>query len=196
MTDDIDDIHAFWFGELDEDGLPDPAQDRLWFTKRAETDRLITERYARLLEQAALGKLDEWATTDRGLIALIVLLDQFSRNIHRDSPEAFAADDRALALALAAIEAGRDAGLPLIHRVFLYLPLEHTEDLAVQDRCVALFESLTEENDSARVRGFVDYAHAHRDVIAHFGRFPHRNNLLGRETTEEELAYLKEHGGF
>jgi len=196
MTDDIDNIHAFWFGELDEDGLPDPEQDRLWFIKRAETDSLIAERYTRLLEQAAGGKLDDWADTDSGLIALIVLLDQFSRNIHRDSPEAFAADHRALAIALAAIDAGRDMALPLIHRVFLYLPLEHAEDLAVQDRCVALFESLTEKNDSPRVRGFVEYAHAHRDVIAHFGRFPHRNNLLGRETTAEELAYLKEHGGF
>lgn len=196
MTDPIEDIHDFWFGELDENGMPDPQRDRLWFTKRATTDAAITERYAPLLEQAQAGELEHWADSGRGLVALVVLLDQFSRNIHRDSPAAFAADDRALALALAALDAGRDRALPLIHRVFLYLPLEHAEDLALQDRCVALFAALVAENDSARVRGFADYAQAHRDVIALFGRFPHRNQLLGRTSTPEELAYLSEHGGF
>lgn len=196
MTDPITDIHDFWFGELAGDGMPDPAQDKLWFTKRPETDALITERYGELLSQAASGALDHWAKTDHGLMALVLLLDQFSRNIHRDSPAAFAADDKALALALAAINAGRDASLPLIHRVFLYLPLEHAEDLAMQERCVLLFEALVEENDSERVRGFAVYARAHRDVIARFGRFPHRNRVLGRATTEEERAYLQAHGGF
>ncbi len=196
MTDPIDAIHDFWFGALGADGLPDPEKDRLWFVKRAETDTLIARHYADLLAQAATGELDHWADTDRGLIALVVLLDQFSRNIHRNSAAAFTADERALGLALAAIDAGRDASLPLIHRVFLYLPLEHAEDLATQERCVALFEALAAENDSERVRGFADYAHAHRDVIARFGRFPHRNDLLGRATSPQERAYLEEHGGF
>jgi uncharacterized protein (DUF924 family) len=196
MTDAIDDIHHFWFGEIAADGLPDAEQGRLWFIKKAETDALITARYADLLAQAAAGALDHWAKTDRGLVALIILLDQFSRNIHRDSPAAFAADDRALTLALAAMDAGRDSAMPLIHRVFLYLPLEHAEDLALQDRCVELFNALVDENDSERVRGFANYAYSHREVIARFGRFPHRNKLLGRDTTAEEEAYLAEHGGF
>jgi len=196
MTDAIDDIHAFWFGELKADGLPDAERGQLWFTKKAETDRLITERFAGLLEQAAAGALDHWAETDRGLIALIVLLDQFSRNIYRDSPAAFAADDKALALVLAAIDAGRHSTMPLIHRVFLYLPLEHAEDIDLQARCVELFEALVAQNNSEQVQGFARYAHAHREVIARFGRFPHRNKVLGRNTTAEEEAYLAEHGGF
>ncbi|NND68516.1 MAG: DUF924 domain-containing protein [Halioglobus sp.] len=195
-TDAIDDIHDFWFGDIEADGLPSAEQGQLWFIKKPETDRLITARYAELLAQAAAGELDHWAETDRGLIALVIVLDQFSRNIHRDSPAAFAADHRALALALGAINAGRDRAMPLIHRVFLYLPLEHAEDLALQERCVELFEALVAENDSERVRDFASYAHSHRDVIARFGRFPHRNKLLGRPTTAEEEAYLDEHGGF
>lgn len=196
MPDPIDAIHDFWFGAIGDDGLPHPARERLWFTKRAETDALIKERFAGLLARAVAGELDHWADTDRGLVALVVLLDQFSRNIHRDCAGAFAADDKALDLALTAIDTGRDAALPLIHRVFLYLPLEHAEDLALQDRCAALFDALVGANDSPRLRGFADYAHAHRDVIARFGRFPHRNKLLGRETTAAESAYLAEHGGF
>lgn len=196
MTDAIDDIHDFWFGELKADGLPDAGQDRLWFTKKAATDALISARYADLLKHATAGELDHWAGADRGIMALVILLDQFSRNIHRDSPTAFAADPKALTMALAAIDAARHHAMPLIHRVFLYLPLEHAEDLALQDRCVALFDALIAENNSERVRGFVRYAHAHREVIARFGRFPHRNKLLGRDTTAAEEAYLAEHGGF
>ncbi|MEP1596170.1 MAG: DUF924 family protein, partial [Halieaceae bacterium] len=122
--------------------------------------------------------------------------DQITRNIGRDTPAAFAGDRGALTLASAAIDNGRHEKLPAIHRVFLYLPLEHSENIDDQDRCVALMQALAKEVDAPQFPGFADYAEQHRQVIAQFGRFPHRNVILGRESTAAELAYLQEHGGF
>jgi len=142
------------------------------------------------------GHLDGWADGDPGLLALVLLLDQFTRNIHRGSAQAFAGDPAALALARHAVAAGRHQRLPLIHRVFLYLPLEHSEKLADQDRCVALFRALGEDSAHPLVTEFTRYAKAHRDVIARFGRFPHRNAALGRPSTPAEQDWLASHGGF
>jgi uncharacterized protein (DUF924 family) len=196
MPGEIAGIHEFWFGELDSNGLCAPEYNALWFSSSEETDRTCRERYSGLLEQAVAGELEDWADSDEGLVALVVLLDQFSRNIHRGTPRAFAGDARALQLALAALDCNRHLQLPAIHRVFLYMPLEHSEDLALQERCVELFEGIAGQFADQQVAGFLRYAVAHRDVIARFGRFPHRNQILGRTSSGEEVAWLQTHGGF
>jgi uncharacterized protein (DUF924 family) len=196
MTDTIEDIHDFWFGELDENGRCITDRNGRWFGADDETDGACSIRFGASLTQALEGKLNHWKETDRGLVSLVVLLDQFSRNIHRGSAQAFASDPLALALALETLSSKRHLRLPAIHRVFLYLPLEHSEDLALQDHCVALFEALASETDHPQFAGFSRYAVAHREVIGTFGRFPHRNAVLGRPSSAEELAYLEKHGGF
>jgi uncharacterized protein (DUF924 family) len=197
----INDIHDFWFGELDEAGMCDQDHQRLWFTASPETDAHCRSRFGELVAQALRGDLDGWVDSgwshgDQGLVTLVLLLDQFTRNIYRDTAAAFAGDPAALALAQRAIETGRYQRLPAIHQVFLYMPLEHCEDPEIQDECVTLFEELSAVTGSEQVAGFTRYALAHRDVIAQFGRFPHRNAILGRESTPAELAYLEQHGGF
>lgn len=196
MTEHIDDILAFWFGKLDETGLCIEDRNPLWFTASDETDAICRSNYGQLLQRALTGELDSWADSDDGLIALIILLDQFSRNIYRGTVQAFAGDSRALALAQHTIASGRYQRLAAIYQVFLYMPLEHHEDAEVQEECVTLFEELAEITGNEQIASFTRYAVAHRDVIAQFGRFPHRNKLLGRESTPDELAYLDRHGGF
>ena len=142
---------------------------------------------------------DHWAATARGRLALILLLDQFPRHLYRGRAEAFASDRHALTVALTGIDAGLDRRLDTVERVFFYLPLEHAEDLAVQDRCVGAFAALRAQCPAAleaRADQFLDFARQHREVIARFGRFPHRNDTLGRVTTAEERAYLDDGGGF
>jgi uncharacterized protein (DUF924 family) len=192
----INDILSFWFGELDQRGLCDPGQHQLWFRKSDDTDRRCRTGFGDQVAMALAGELDQWAQSDRGLMALVLLLDQFTRNIYRDTPAAFAGDSRALELAVAAINSGRHTRLPAIHGVFLYLPLEHSENMRDQDRCVALLTGLADEVGIEQFQEFARYAEAHRQVIAQFGRFPHRNAILDRKSTETELAYLEKHGGF
>ena len=196
MLDDIDELHTFWFGELDERGMSAPEQNTLWFKSSEETDQLCRERFGPLVETAIAGGLQEWEANDRGLIALIILLDQLPRNIHRGTPQAFSGDARALALAQHCIAHGHHRRLPVIHQVFLLLPLEHHEDIDVQEECVELFQALYEITGLEAVKGYLRYAEAHRDVIHRFGRFPHRNTLLGRESSPGELEYLQTHGVF
>jgi uncharacterized protein (DUF924 family) len=169
----------FWFAG-------DPATHRKeWFEKSAEFDASCG-RFADALRQAKSGALDHWAATPRGALALIVLLDQFPRNLHRNSPEAFAADAKAREIARGAIARKFDLALEPIERMFVYLPFEHSEELADQDLSVRLFTSLGEE--------MAQYAEDHREVIRRFGRFPHRNATLGRISTPEELDYLAQPG--
>jgi uncharacterized protein (DUF924 family) len=196
MTDTIAEIHDFWFGELDQNGQCTTERNTLWFGANEQTDATCRLRFESSLQSALVGELDAWTKTDQGLVALVVLLDQFSRNIHRGTAQAFAGDTLALALAQDAIASGRHRRLPAMHRVFLYLPLEHCEDLAVQEQCVALFEEMAQLTGHPQFVGFTRYAVAHRDVIARFGRFPHRNAILRRTSSAAELAYLGEHGGF
>ena len=196
MTDITTEIHDFWFGALDATGLCVNDRNALWFGADPDTDEICHSRFGRWLELALAGELDAWSETDSGLVALVVLLDQFSRNIYRGTAQAFAGDTRALNLAQGAIATGRHLRLPMIHQVFLYLPLEHCEDLQVQNECVALFAELHSAGGNQQVEGFARYARAHRDVIEQFGRFPHRNAALGRQSSPEELAYLAQHGGF
>jgi uncharacterized protein (DUF924 family) len=196
MTETVNTILDFWFGELDELGFCAPSQHSLWFKASEVTDEQCRGQFGECVAQALTGELDHWADTDRGLIALMVLLDQFTRNIHRGTAQAFVGDARALTLAQRTIVAGHHLRLPAIHQVFLYLPLEHSEDLEVQEEGVALFDELVRVTGNQMFADFRQYAVAHRDVIAQFGRFPHRNSILARESTAAELDYLATHGGF
>jgi len=196
VDDPIGEVLDFWFGELDGAGMSDAVHRKLWFSADPALDTQIRTRYGSLVATALAGGLAGWADGDHGLVALLLLLDQFTRNIYRGSAQAFAGDPAALALARRAIAAGRHHRLPLIHRVFLYLPLEHSEDLADQDRCVALFRALGKDSGHPGVAEFTRYAEAHREVIARFGRFPHRNAALGRAATPAEEAWLARRGGF
>lgn len=196
MPEAIADIHRFWFGELDEAGMAAAERNRLWFGADPRVDADCRRRFGRLVEGALAGELNEWGARDDGLVALILLLDQFTRNIFRGTPRAFTGDEQAFELARQAIASGRYQRLPAIHQVFVYLPLEHSENPDAQEECVNLFGILAGVTGNPRIDEFARYAVAHRDVIARFGRFPHRNALLGRESTAEELAWLEQHRGF
>jgi uncharacterized protein (DUF924 family) len=180
----------FWFGAPDapDFGLARPA----WFRKSDAFDNEIRARFGALHEQALAGDLDGWAETPLGACALIVVLDQFSRNLYRGQAKAFAGDAKALAAARRLVAEGDDRRLPSAqHRVFVYLPFEHDESLESQHASLALYEQL------ARDAGLVDnldYARKHAIIIERFGRYPHRNEALGRVSTPEELAFLKEPG--
>jgi uncharacterized protein (DUF924 family) len=201
MTDNdgIAEILRYWFSRLDENGLSPPAQHQLWFQSRPETDTHMRKQFGEAVRSALAGRLDHWAREPDGLMALALLLDQFTRNIFRGTPGAFSGDARALGLAQSAVNEGIDRSMPAIHRVFLYIPYEHSEDLEVQERGILCFDRLLEDSP-ADVReallGYREYAVAHRDVIAQFGRFPHRNTILGRQSTPAELLHLERHGGF
>tara|TARA_R110001599_G_scaffold353885_1_gene602461 strand:+ start:34488 stop:35078 length:591 start_codon:yes stop_codon:yes gene_type:complete len=196
MKEDKNTIHQFWFGRLDDTGFAAPAHSQLWFRASEETDAALRSRFDNLVTQALAGELNHWAEDDKGLIALVLLLDQFTRNIYRGTPESFAGDDMAQQLVQQILASGRHTALPPIHQVFLFMPLEHCESVAAQQQCIRLFGELAAGSDAVRIEEFARYAVAHRDVIARFGRFPHRNTILGRESTAEELAYLEKHGGF
>jgi uncharacterized protein (DUF924 family) len=166
------------------------AGQKRWFAKDDAFDAEIRSRFEAAHHQAARGELAGWGSSWQGSLALLLLLDQFPRNLWRGSAHAFATDPLALSLARAALEAGHDQAAPAELRVFFYLPFEHSEALADQDRCVALCEALDAQgSDWAR------WARQHRDVITRFARFPHRNPALGRATTAEEQAFL-DSGGF
>lgn len=190
------DVLDYWFGTrsaLDDGNFPQ-EQFGIWFGGGESVDRDIKERFGALVEEAREGGMQGWLESADSHLALVLLLDQFTRNIYRGTGEAFAADHLALKYALDAIERGHDKALSPIARSFFYLPLEHAESLQLQDRCVDLMEGLTHEAPDGQVelfQGFLDYAVQHRDIIAQFGRFPHRNSLLGRTTTDEERAYLE-----
>lgn len=166
----------FWFAD---------ANEAHWWAPPPEFDAEIRDRFGALHADAAAERLADWEATPEGALALIIVLDQFPRNMFRDDPRAFATDKLAQAVALRAIDAGHDHAVPIERRVFFYMPLEHAEDLALQDRCCAL---VAERCD---IGSYAEYAERHRVVIAQFGRFPHRNAVLGRESTPEETAYLE-----
>jgi uncharacterized protein (DUF924 family) len=190
MSQRIDDVLEYWFGPDLAGPIPDELSKR-WFRGSEAFDREVRERFGPDVERAARGELEDWAGTPRGRLALVLLLDQFTRNIHRGDGRAFACDARARELALAGVERGDDRALPAAARSFLYMPLMHAEDLELQDRGVALFEALDRETSGG---DHAKYARMHRDIIARFGRFPHRNARLGRESTEEEIEFLKQPG--
>ena len=187
------DVTSFWFRDATRSPEALERRSAAWFSAEPAFDSECVTRFAASLEDAARGALDDWAGTPQGRLALVVLLDQMPRNIHRGSPAAFAHDAQAAAHCIAGIESGQDRLLHPVERVFLYMPLQHAEDLGLQRRSVEQFESLTAEVDDAWRDRFAEnahYARLHRDIVERFGRFPHRNRVLGRESTEEELSYL------
>lgn len=181
-------VLAFWF---------DPAHKAQWFQSDPAFDAQIREQFGDQVGAAAAGHLNHWATTPSGWLALLIVLDQFPRNIYRNDPRAWMHDLLAQQIVVSGLEEGFDRQLPPIERVFAYMPLEHAEDIGLQQRCVQLFEDLCDSvppTERDRYTDFLDYARRHASVIARFGRFPHRNAVLGRETTTEEKAYLAEPG--
>ncbi|UIE38204.1 DUF924 family protein [Leptodesmis sichuanensis] len=184
----IDEIICFWFTE--PDGTTGKNR-KVWFTKDPEFDAIVHDRFLVAYQQAAIGALDPWQESATGCLALILLLDQFPRNIFRGQPESFATDAKALAVAQRAIFQGFDQALPLIQRWFVYMPFMHSEDLAIQRQSVELFRQFTEDPET---QSSYPYAIKHLEVIERFGRFPHRNAILGRENTPEETEFLKQPG--
>ncbi|MBC8119421.1 MAG: DUF924 domain-containing protein [Burkholderiaceae bacterium] len=178
----------FWFGAP---GEADFGKARpLWFTKSDETDQLIRERFGGVLESALRSELAFWQTAPRDSLALIIVLDQFARNVYRDTPRSFAGDPEALRIASNLVDRGEHRALRPIERWFAYMPFEHSEFLNDQHESVRLFEELAADG----LPDPLPWAIKHFDVIKRFGRFPHRNSILGRTSTSEELAFLNEPG--
>lgn len=175
-----DDVLTFWFS-----GEARPH----WFAKSEAFDNHVRRKFAVLYEHVRDGAHADWKDSPRGLLALVIVLDQFPRNMFRGSPQAFASDDLALTLAELGIAKGFNTRLSPEERVFLYMPLQHAEKIDVQEQAVARFAELG-------IPESLDYAIQHRDIILRFGRFPHRNAILSRESTPEELEFLKTHAGF
>ncbi|GAA5784773.1 DUF924 family protein [Chitiniphilus shinanonensis] len=185
------DILEFWFGAPDASGTRPFRSD--WFNGGDAFDARIRARFLPTLEAALAGKCAHWADQAEGTLALLLVLDQFTRNVFRGSARAFAGDAMARALAERLLAQGWQRALAPVQQVFAYLPFEHAETLADQDRAVALTAGWRNDPTLADCH---DYALRHREVIRRFGRFPHRNAALGRDTTTREAAYLAEHGGF
>ncbi len=174
----IEEVLTFWF----EANGP-----RQWWTSDPQFDSAIRSRFGPLHALATLGELYEGRDTPEGRLAEIIVLDQFSRNLYRDDPRAFAADGMALALAQEAVRIGADQALPPVRRQFVYMPYQHSESPRIHEVAVVLFESL-EDPES------LDFERRHKAIIDRFGRYPHRNRVLGRASTEEETAFLREPG--
>ncbi|CAG9245174.1 DUF924 family protein [Paraburkholderia unamae] len=184
------DVLDFWFGAPDSEEFG--RERKMWFRKRAAFDAQLRERFGALLEAAAAGELDAWRATPEGALALVIVLDQFSRNCHRGTPHAFATDEQALAVAREMVASGADLRLPTLqHRSFAYLPFEHAESAEAQRESLRLFGELAKEPEG---QGYYDYALRHAKVIERFGRFPHRNAQLARASTDDEAAFLREPG--
>jgi uncharacterized protein (DUF924 family) len=196
-------VLAFWFGPKPHTAAQVAQRSQIWFSDpsapelTAHTDEIITERFGGLLEVAERGGLKEWESSPRRRLALIVVLDQFSRNIHRGTAAAFAQDHRALSLAVSGMQIGADGALEPLERLFFYLPLVHAESLDVQEEAVAAVRRLIDEAPDPQ-RSLFERAHEaatqHRDLIARFGRFPHRNRILGRVTSAAESEWLAGEG--
>lgn len=168
----------FWFDDIDQNQ---------WWVKNPSFDALITQRFLSTHQQAKTGELFEWRHTALGRLAEIIVLDQFSRNIFRDTPDAFASDSLALVLAQEAINVGAERELTPTQRSFLYMPFMHSESLVIHERAVELFSQ-------PQMKGNLDFEIRHQDIIKRFGRYPHRNDILGRVSTPQEIAFLAEPG--
>ena len=187
----------WWFGNFESPSEIAAEKGRLWFGKRDSQDLEARERFGDWVEQALAGGLTDWAQRPEGWLALVLLLDQLPRMIYRDTPNSFSGDLRAQPLVAQGIAADFDRQLRPIQRVFIYLVFEHCENLAVQNEAVSRFIDLVAqqpEADRALFTDYLSYAEKHQQVIARFGRFPHRNAVLGRESTAEELAFLSKPG--
>lgn len=189
----IEHVLGYWFGPTLRDAFQIDGRMAFWFGDDPATDGQIRAQFGELVERASDGELEAWSGTPRGRLALIILLDQFRRNIHRGSAGAFARDHHVLKLTLLGMEAGCEKDLTPIEKAFFYMPMQHSESLQVQNFSVQCFTRLADSVDPsmhATFATFQQFAELHRDIIAKFGRFPHRNATLGRGNTPEEEAYL------
>ncbi len=182
-------IIDFWFGKPEDKAYGSPQ--KFWFVKEEQFDRQVRSRFLETYQQAASGQLSQWQEQALSCLALIIVLDQFPRNMFRNSPKAFATDSDALKLAKYAVAKGFDRQLLSVQRWFIYLPFEHSENLEEQQTAVKLFQTLKDNPDSKTA---IDYANKHLQVIKKFGRFPHRNQILARESTQAEKEFLKQPG--
>ena len=192
----IEDILHFWFGELQGDADVDQNKMKMWWRGSQEIDAEIERRFGAKVADALGGKLGVWAESPRGSLALVILLDQFTRNVGRGTARAFAGDRAALDLCIAAIDRGDDRRLRLIERSFLYMPMMHAEDRDVARRSIATFEQLSKEIAALGIEypDFRSHAVQHAEIVIRFGRFPHRNEVLGRTPTADESEFLASGG--
>ena len=182
-ADDADAVLRFWFDE---------AGSEKWFKVDPVFDARLRDRFYELWAGAAAGGLVSWETVAEDALALVIVLDQFPRNMHRGSRDAFASDPQARAVARRAIDAGHDRALTQRQRHFLYMPLMHSEELADQEQCIRCFDAL--QREAPKMKDLLGYAKRHRDIVARFGRFPHRNKVLGRYSTADEEKFLARPG--
>ena len=185
-------ILLFWFADADIEAVP-AEQRSLWFKKDATFDRAVSDRFTAEIELALAGGLEAWCETPAGRLALIILLDQFPRNVFRDTPRAFAGDPLAQKVVADGLLQGDDQALPFYGRAFHYMPLMHAEERGAQARSVASFARLAQDADAQhreQAAIFHDFARQHQVIVDRFGRFPHRNAILGRPSTDEEKAFL------
>jgi uncharacterized protein (DUF924 family) len=194
-------VRRFWFGKLPLKPEGVPARLALWFGSGTEEQRhaddLIRSRFGPLVERAAAGEFAAWADSPRRRLSLILLLDQFPRQIYRGTDRAFATDREALALTLSGMQSAADAALSPVERIFFYMPLQHAELRDAQDESIAAYRRLLNEAPADLEQMFASslkYAELHCSIVARFGRFPHRNRVLGRANTAEEEAYLRQGG--
>jgi len=197
MSERIQDILEFWFGDLDEHGYASPDQRKRWWVKSDAFDEAIKAQFLDDYEAIVDGEREVWRNTAHGALAYIIVLDQFSRNMFRGTPKMFEADGLARDVCYEGLDSGFDVELGFDERAFFYLPLEHSESMVDQMRCLDMFEGLVEESpehlrDDAR--NYLDFANRHRAIIERFGRYPHRNETLGRSSTAEEREFLKTPG--
>jgi len=197
MNETIDSVLTYWFGTKQSIAEINNDRKSVWWGKSDQVDEEISIRFKELVGAVASGGLEHWRESAKGLLASIICIDQFPRNIYRGNSKSFVYDPVALELAKQAVATGFDAELSAIQRVFAYLPFEHSEDREMQVQSLTLFETLRDsvaEEDRELFSGFYDYARRHFDVIDRFGRFPHRNLILGRSSTEEEIEFLQQPG--
>lgn len=193
----FEEVLSFWIGPLNAHGQADAAQRERWWKKDSAFDEEIRSRFLETHRSLHAGKHQDWLKDARGTVAYVIVLDQLSRNMFRDTPAMFASDELALSAARAAVKQSMDRELRGDERTFLYMPFMHAEDLAMQEQCVQLFEQFRDGSDEplrSALDGNLKFAIQHRDIVARFGRFPHRNEILGRPSSAQEREFLTQPG--
>ena len=195
MIERAEEINKFWLGRVEQTIIPSEHRARIWFGEDPQTDVEIKQLFSEDLQKAITGEYDSWEEKPRGQLALVLLLDQFSRHIYRDTVQAFSQDPKSLTICLHGMSLEADHSLSLIERVFYYFPLLHSENIHHQEQSVRAYQLLSElafSETKIIYDSFLRFAHHHYNVIQKFNRFPQRNKVLNRESTPEELVYLRE----
>ncbi|MFC3909365.1 DUF924 family protein [Legionella dresdenensis] len=194
MKSKIEQIISFWFGDSFEDEFPPRSVSDRWYSFHPDLDAIIRKNFLNDIEKALAGQYDDWSTTSEGRLALIILLDQFTRHVYRNTAQAFAGDEKALSLVYQPCHMPMGTNLLLCQKMFYYAPLEHSEKLCDQKLHISIYDDWVEKlpkNVVSKLQYYLKWVYVHYEVIHKYGRFPWRNDLLGRETTAEEIDYLK-----